>query len=386
MSLGPKVWHSVLNGYTAPSTLPTNQDERKAYIANAKALYSITSGVTDSEFTKVMNCDSAKEVWDKRVSLYDGDSKVKKEKLQTHRRQFESLKMDDEEGIASYFLQVAEVVNSLKGLGENIEIRTIVQKVLRSLPNRFDSKVSAIEEIKDLDTLTMDELHGILIAYEMRTGIPSSKDATFKTSKSKKGKEWNTNSDDSDVESELAQFIDEDLPEKEIEDYEVDPLIEENEEEPEKEEKNQEKHKEKEPSQTPSKVKFLQKHHPEEQIIGNIDEWMQTQRRMTRTPKKNDVSLISMIEPETFTQPSKDPHWVKSMEEEMSQIEKNETWELVPRPKDKNIIGTKWVFKNKMNEDGQIIRNNARLVCKGYSQIEGIDFEETFAPVARMEL
>ena len=73
------------------------------------------------------------------------------------------------------------------------------------------------------------------------------------------------------------------------------------------------------------------------------------------------------------------------MEEEMSQIERNETWELVPCPEDKNIIGTKWVLKNKMNEDGQIIRNKARLVCKGYSQIEGIDFEETFAPVARME-
>ena len=78
-------------------------------------------------------------------------------------------------------------------------------------------------------------------------------------------------------------------------------------------------------------------------------------------------------------------HWTKAMEEEQNQIEKNETWELVPRPKDKNIIGTKWVFKNKMNEDGQIIRNKARLVCKGYSQIEGIDFEETFAPVAHVE-
>jgi len=73
------------------------------------------------------------------------------------------------------------------------------------------------------------------------------------------------------------------------------------------------------------------------------------------------------------------------MEEEISQIEKNETWGLVPHPKDKNIIGTKWVLKNKMNEDGQIIINKARLVCKGYSQIEGIDFEETFAPVARVE-
>lgn len=106
-----------------------------------------------------MNCDSAKEVWDKLVSLYNGDSKVKKAKLQTHRRQFESLKMDDKEHIASLFLRVAGVVNSLKGLGENIEESTIVQKVLRSLPDKFDSKVSAIEEIKDLDTLKMDELH-----------------------------------------------------------------------------------------------------------------------------------------------------------------------------------------------------------------------------------
>ena len=76
---------------------------------------------------------------------------------------------------------------------------------------------------------------------------------------------------------------------------------------------------------------------------------------------------------------------MKAMNEELDQIEKNETWDLVPRPKNKNIIGTKWVFKNKMNEDGQVIKNKARLVCKGYAQVEGIDFEETFAPVARLE-
>jgi hypothetical protein len=58
---------------------------------------------------------------------------------------------------------------------------------------------------------------------------------------------------------------------------------------------------------------------------------------------------------------------------------------LVPRPNNKNVIGTKWVFRNKLNEDGQITRNKDRLVCKGYAQIEGIDFEETYALVARME-
>ena len=73
------------------------------------------------------------------------------------------------------------------------------------------------------------------------------------------------------------------------------------------------------------------------------------------------------------------------MEEELDQIEKNETWELVPRPKDKKVISAKWVFRNKINEDGQVTKNKATLVCKGYAQVEGIDFHETFAPVARMK-
>jgi hypothetical protein len=59
--------------------------------------------------------------------------------------------------------------------------------------------------------------------------------------------------------------------------------------------------------------------------------------------------------------------------------------ELVPRPKDKNVICTKWVYRNKLNEDGHVTWNKDRLVCKGYAQVEGIKFEETFSPVARMK-
>jgi hypothetical protein len=73
------------------------------------------------------------------------------------------------------------------------------------------------------------------------------------------------------------------------------------------------------------------------------------------------------------------------MEEELNQIEKNETWELVPRPKDKNVIDTKWIFINKLNEYGKLVRDKPRLVCKGHVQVEGIEFEETFAPIARLE-
>ena len=73
------------------------------------------------------------------------------------------------------------------------------------------------------------------------------------------------------------------------------------------------------------------------------------------------------------------------MEEEIEQIEKNKTWTLVPRLEDKNVIGTKWVYRNKLDENGEVTRNKARLVCKGYAQEEGIDYGETSSPVARLE-
>ena len=94
---------------------------------------------------------------------------------------------------------------------------------------------------------------------------------------------------------------------------------------------------------------------------------------------------MSTTEPGTFAEASTDEQWVKAMEEELDQIEKNETWELVPRPSNKNLIDTKRVLKNKINEYGQVIRNKDRFICKGYAHIEGIDFEETFASVAIME-
>ncbi|UYV67827.1 hypothetical protein LAZ67_5002157 [Cordylochernes scorpioides] len=75
--------------------------------------------------------------------------------------------------------------------------------------------------------------------------------------------------------------------------------------------------------------------------------------------------------------------WKKAMEEEFDSLIKNKTWELVDPPKNRNIIGTKWVFKTKCNSDGSVERHKARLVAKGYSQQYGIDYEETFAPVVR---
>jgi hypothetical protein len=80
-----------------------------------------------------------------------------------------------------------------------------------------------------------------------------------------------------------------------------------------------------------------------------------------------------------------DPDWIIAMEEELNNFKRNEVWELVPRPK-QNVIGTKWVFRNKQDESSVVTKNKARLVDKGYTQVEGLDFGETSTPVARLEL
>lgn len=129
--------------------------------------------------------------------------------------------------------------------------------------------------------------------------------------------------------------------------------------------------------------KYVQKNHPEEQIIGDKSEGVKT--RIKLVVDEVNLCLLSKIESKSVCESCKDENWVRVMKEELQQIKKNQTWELVPRPVNKNIIGTKWVFRNKLNKNGEVVRKKARLVCKGYSQVEGIYFEETFSPVARME-
>jgi len=73
------------------------------------------------------------------------------------------------------------------------------------------------------------------------------------------------------------------------------------------------------------------------------------------------------------------------MQDELARFERNKVLNLVPRPDNQSIIGTKWVFRNKLDENGTVVRNKARLVAQGFKQQEGVDFEETFAPVARLE-
>nr|GFA93926.1 hypothetical protein [Tanacetum cinerariifolium] len=97
----------------------------------------------------------------------------------------------------------------------------------------------------------------------------------------------------------------------------------------------------------------------------------------------NIESIIS--EPKRVHQALKDPSWIEAMQEELLQFKMQKVWILVDLPYGKRAIGTKWVYRNKKDERGIVIRNKARLVAQGHTQEEGIDYEEVFAPVARIE-
>jgi hypothetical protein len=208
---GVDVWKVVLNEYSVPTTIPTDVAGKKVYERNSKAMYAIIGGLAGSKLIKVMHCVSAKELWDKIKNVYEGDTKVKNAKLQSYGSQFESLKMEESEDITTYFLRIDEVVNTMRGLREEVKNSNIVQNVLRSLPVRFDPKISSLEEIIGLATLEMDELHGILITYEMRTSSENSsrKEEAFKATKKdkKKVEEETNNYGDSEEDMEEANFF-----------------------------------------------------------------------------------------------------------------------------------------------------------------------------------
>ena len=186
-SLGVDVWAIVEGGYQYPATTPTDPTKRNNYETNAKAVNALLGSLTKSEFFKVMQLNTAKEISEKIILSYEGDAKVKSAKLQTLRIQYENLKMHNEERISNFFLRLDDIVNRMRNLGEIVTESTLVEKVLRSLTTKFESKVSALEEKQDLQNLTVVQLHGILTAYEMRRGGPSEfKEAIFRASTKRK--------------------------------------------------------------------------------------------------------------------------------------------------------------------------------------------------------
>nr|GFC36316.1 retrovirus-related Pol polyprotein from transposon TNT 1-94 [Tanacetum cinerariifolium] len=94
---------------------------------------------------------------------------------------------------------------------------------------------------------------------------------------------------------------------------------------------------------------------------------------------------VSTMEPKNVKEAMTDPTWIDSMQEELLWFKRLDVWVLVPAPDNISPLPLKWLFKNKHDEEQTVIRNKSRLVVRGYRQEEGINFEESFTPVARME-
>ncbi|GKA65686.1 putative ribonuclease H-like domain-containing protein, partial [Tanacetum coccineum] len=149
----------------------------------------------------------------------------------------------------------------------------------------------------------------------------------------------------------------------------------------------------------------IDKDHPKDQIIRDLNSAIQT-RRMTKISDEHAMvsyinkqrrtnhkdyqnclfaCFLSQNEPKKVIQALEDPSWIEAMQEELLQFQLQKVWTLVNLPNSKRAIGTKWVFRNKKDERGIVIRNKERLVAQGYTQEEGIDNDEVFALVARIE-
>ncbi|GJV67848.1 putative ribonuclease H-like domain-containing protein [Tanacetum coccineum] len=147
--------------------------------------------------------------------------------------------------------------------------------------------------------------------------------------------------------------------------------------------------------------------HPQSQILGDLTSPVQTRGTLKKSKfgasafvsyvhdqQRNNhtdylhclfACFLSQLEPSSVTQALNDPAWVEAMQEEMQQFINQKVWQLVPLPDGKIAIGTKWILKNKRDARGIVVRNKARLVAQGHRQEEGIDYDEVFAPVARIE-
>jgi hypothetical protein len=122
--------------------------------------------------------------------------------------------------------------------------------------------------------------------------------------------------------------------------------------------------------------------HPVNSTLGDIHKGVTTRSQVAHFCEH--YSFVSFIEPYRVEDALQDLDWVVALQEDLNNFTRTQVWHLVPRP-NQNVVGTKWVFRNKQDEHGVVTRNKARLVGKGYSQVEDLDFDETYAPVARLE-
>ena len=142
----------------------------KAKNFNSRVLNALFCGMTNEEFKRISSTEIAKEAWTIIETAYEGTQAVKTAKLQRLTSSFEEIRMAEDETFDEFYAKLKDIVNSAFNVGVSIAKSKIVRKILRSLPERFHAKITVIEEVKDIDQITLTELVGNLQTYEMGLG------------------------------------------------------------------------------------------------------------------------------------------------------------------------------------------------------------------------
>ena len=157
-----------INGMDVPKPEEDWDDhDMKMGELNAKAMNLLYYALDSNEFNRISICSSTKKIWDKLEVTHEGTSQVKTSKINLLVHNYELFKMEPSEIISAMFSRFTDIINGLKSLGRVYSNADLVQKILRSLPDKWDPKVTAIQEAKDLNTLPLDELLGSLITHEL---------------------------------------------------------------------------------------------------------------------------------------------------------------------------------------------------------------------------
>jgi len=205
--MGYEIWNIVETPYDKPTTPYSEWTTIQKTNANldSKAMNALFCAMEKNEFNRVSTASNAHEIWHILEVTHEGTSKVKETKISVLVHRFELFKMKDKETIAEMFTRFTDITNSLIALGKKYSQVEMVRKLLRALTSDWEKKTTAIEEANDISKLTVEDLIGNLMAYEVqledrkKDDEPKNKSLAFKASE-------NEEDTDSDEEDEIALF------------------------------------------------------------------------------------------------------------------------------------------------------------------------------------